>query len=75
MTDWYRTGSLQEVGNTAHRFPGRPVPVKSTRPLFGKISINTMREGNTLNLNITVQSQIVNLFLKCLFSFTDITEP
>ncbi len=31
MSEWYRTGSLQRVGNRfAHQFPGPPVPVKST---------------------------------------------
>ncbi len=31
VTDWYRTGSLQKLGNRfAHQFPGRPGPVKST---------------------------------------------
>ncbi len=30
MTEWYRTGGLEEVGNRfAHRFTARPVPVKS----------------------------------------------
>ena len=70
MTDWYRTGSLQEVGiRFAHRFPDRPVPVKST------IWKNVRKKGTSLNLKFLVQSQIVNLSLKCSYSLTVMTEP
>ncbi len=72
MTEWYRTGSLQVVGNRfAHRFPSRLVPVKS---LIWK-NVRKYQEGTSLNLDILVQSQIVNLSLKCSCLLTDITEP
>ncbi len=55
MTEWYRTGGLQEVGNRFdHRFPGRSVPVKST--IWKKVR-QYQREGTSLNLNMLVQSQ------------------
>ena len=73
MTEWYRTGSLQEVGNRfAHQFPGRPVPVKST---IWKNVRKYQREGTSLNLTILVQSQMVNLSLKCPSSLNNKTEP
>ncbi len=61
MTEWNRTGSLQEVGNR-FRFPGHSVPVKSAA--IWKNVRKYQREGTNLNLNILVQSQIiiVNVF-------------
>ncbi len=73
VTEWYRIGSLQEVKDRfVHRFPDLPVPVKST--IYKNVR-KYDREGTSLNVNILVLSQIVNLSLKCSCSLTDMTEP
>ena len=51
---------------------GRSVPVKST---IWKNVGKYQKEGTSLNLNILVQSQIVNLSLKCSCLLIDMTEP